>query len=78
MVGGHAKLSNPDADPILKAAAYDDTNVVFVHSGLAFLVPYSSIDTSMIELACNEKGCALIPKDDDPTNDIMTPQKHLN
>lgn len=30
--------------------------------GFVFLVPYDSIDLSMVELACNEIGCAFVPR----------------
>ena len=69
MVGGHVKFDH-EVDPMLAAAAYDDKSVVFVHGGAAFLVPIDEIDTSMVELACNDKGCALIAIDEDPSNDI--------
>ena len=29
-----------------------------------------SIDEEKVELACNDHGCALIPDDGNPTNDI--------
>ena len=69
MVGGHVKFDK-EIDPKLAAAAYDRKNVVFVHGGAAFLIPIDEIDTNMVELACNDKGCALIAVDSDPTNDI--------
>ena len=70
MVGGHVKLDDPSVDPMLVAAAYDQTNVVFVFGDVAYLVPMSGIDTDMVELACNERGCALIPNDFDESNDV--------
>ena len=69
MVGGHVKFDR-EVDPMLAAAAYDDKNVVLVHGGAAFLVPLDEIDTSMVELACNDKGCALVAIGAGPSNDI--------
>ena len=45
-----------------------------MHEGNAYLAPMDAIDPTSVELACNNDGCALIPDDGNPANDI-TPEK---
>ena len=53
-----------NVDPMIAKAAYDETNAVFIHEGVPFLVPIDAVDTSLVKLVCNDKGCALIAKDE--------------
>lgn len=47
---------------------------MIVIDGASFLAPMEAIDPVSVELACNEKGCALIPEDGNPHNDITAEQ----
>ena len=38
--------------------------------GESIIAPISKIDADKVELACNDFGCALIPDDGNPLNDI--------
>ena len=71
MVGGNTYVK-PGTNPEIAAAAYDENQAVIVHKGDAFLAPMSSINPEAVELACNEKGCALIKDDGNPHNDVKT------
>ena len=71
--GGHVKVSE-DVDPEIASAAFDSKQAVIVHEGNAYLAPMDAIDPTSVELACNNDGCALIPDDGNPANDI-TPEK---
>lgn len=71
-VGGKVKVSDK-IDPELAAAAYDKDQAVIVHEGNAYLAPMDAIDTDAVELACNDEGCALVPDDGNPDNDL-TPE----
>ena len=68
-VGGKVEV-DPSVHPELAAAAYTKDKAVIVNDGEAFLAPFDAIDTDAVELACNEEGCALIPDDGNPYNDI--------
>ena len=68
-VGGHVAVS-PDVDPELAAAAVDADHAVIVHEGLAYIAPIDAINPDAVELCCNDEGCALIPDDGNPDNDI--------
>lgn len=48
----------------------DQESAVIVYNGEAIIAPMEHIDPDKVELACNMDGCALIPDDGDPTNDI--------
>lgn len=65
------EVYDPYIDPEIKAAAYDQESAVIVYQGDAILAPMEHIDPDKVELACNMDGCALIPDDGDPTNDII-------
>ena len=71
--GGHVKVSE-DVDPEIASAAFDSKQAVIVHEGNAYLAPMDAIDPTSVELACNNDGCALIPDDGNPHNDI-SPEK---
>ena len=43
---------------------------MIVIDGKAFDAPMTEINPDMVELACSPKGCALIPRDDNPLNDV--------
>jgi len=68
-VGGHVAVS-ADIDPELAAAAVTADHAVIIHEGQAFLAPIDAINVDAVELACNDHGCALIPDDGNPHNDI--------
>ena len=42
--------------------------------GKSFLAPMKHINPDAVELACNSGGCALVPDDGNPDNDI-TPEQ---
>ena len=63
-----------DVDPEIAQAAYDKKQAVIVHEGNAYLAPMEAIDPDAVELACNLEGCALVPDDGNPHNDI-TPEQ---
>ena len=75
VVGGNIKdvKVSKDVDPEIAGAAYDDKQAVIVHEGNAYLAPMDAIDPEAVELACNTDGCALIPDDGNPDNDL-TPE----
>ena len=45
-------------------------------NGNVIVVPVSEIDPEKFELACDDTGCALIPDDGNPHNDI-TPEQAM-
>ena len=47
---------------------------MIVIEGASFLAPMEAIDPLSVELACNDRGCALIPEDGNPDNNI-TPEQ---
>ena len=47
---------------------------MIVIDGKAFDAPMTEINPDMVELACSAKGCALIPRDDNPLNDVAPVQ----
>ena len=70
MVGGHADVAAGTAKE-LAAAAVSSTEAVIQHDGQSFVAPIDQIDPDAVELACNDEGCALIPDDGNPYNDIV-------
>ena len=70
MVGGHADVASGTAQE-LAAAAVSSTEAVIQHDGQSFVAPIDQIDPDAVELACNDEGCALIPDDGNPYNDIV-------
>ena len=69
ITGGHAPTS-PYADPELAAAAINPHEVVIQVDGKSIFAPIDEIDPNKVELACDDTGCALIPDDGNPYNDI--------
>ena len=41
------------------------------------MAPFDAINADAVELACNEEGCALIPDDGNPYNDIHPTQNGI-
>ena len=72
-VGGKVKVSDK-IDPEIAEAAFDKKQAVIVHEGNAYLAPMDAIDPEAVELACNTDGCALVPDDGNPHNDL-TPEQ---
>ena len=75
MVGGHAEVA-PGTNAELAAAAVSATEAVIQHDGQSFVAPIDQIDPDAVELACNDDGCALIPDDGNPYNDIIVEPAH--
>lgn len=75
VVGGHIDDLHPDVDKELAAAAVSQTEAVLQHNGESFLAPLAHIDPDKVELACNMKGCALIPDDGNPFNDVVVDEE---
>ena len=69
IVGGNVQV-DPSVNPELAAAAYTENKAVIMHDGEAYLAPFEAINADAVELACNDNGCALIPDDGNPHNDI--------
>jgi hypothetical protein len=69
-VGGHITV-DPSVNQKLAAAAVSPTEAVIQVNGEALVEPFSRIDVDKVELVCNDAGCCLIPKDDNPYNDLI-------
>ena len=69
-VGGQVKC-DPSINSILAAAAVTPTEALVVFNGKTIRAPIAQINPAVVELACNEKGCVLIPKDKNPFNDLV-------
>lgn len=69
---------SPDVHPEIAAAAVSPTEAVIQYNGESIIAPIDHIDPSMTELACNDDGCALIPDDGNPHNDVIvqSPDAH--
>ena len=73
--GGNVDL--PDyVDPELAAAAVSAHDAVIQIDGKSIVAPMEHIDTTKVELACDDYGCALIPDDGNPHNDIVAKAKN--
>ena len=73
--GGNIDL--PDhIDPELAAAAVSPHDAVIQIDGKSIVAPMEHIDTTKVELACDDYGCALIPDDGNPHNDIVAKRKN--
>lgn len=68
-VGGNVQVA-PCVDAEIAAAAVSPTEAVVQYEGQTIIAPIMNIDTDMVELACNDDGCVLIPDDNNPYNDI--------
>ena len=73
-VGTGIAVINKKIDPLIAAAAVNQYQAVIVIEGASFLAPMEAIDPLSVELACNDRGCALIPEDGNPDNNI-TPEQ---
>ena len=70
VVGGNSYV-DPGTPNILAAAAIDPNTVVINVDGETYLHDMQNVDVRSLELACNDEGCALIPDDGNPYNDIL-------
>lgn len=70
VVGGHVQAQSAHVEPEIAAASISPTESVIQLDGKSFSVDMDSIDEDKVELACNDHGCALIPDDGNPHNDI--------
>lgn len=61
----------PGTDAELAAAAVSPTEAVIQVDGESIIAPIAHIDPDKVELACDDTGCALIPDDGNPYNDII-------
>ena len=52
-------------------AAVSQHEAVIQVNGDSFIVPIDKINPDKVELACNDDGCALIPDDGNPYNDVL-------
>ena len=68
--GGHVKPAY-DVHPELAAAAVTPHEAVIQVGKKSIKAPFEHIDTEKVELACDDKGCALIPDDGNPHNDLI-------
>jgi hypothetical protein len=57
--------------PELAHAALDHEHVVVQVDGDSYKVDHEDINPYAVELACDQQGCALIPDDGNPYNDIV-------
>lgn len=69
MTGGHVEPAGY-VDPELAAAAVSPHSAVIQVGEHSVTAPFHKIDKEKVELACDEYGCALIPDDGNPHNDI--------
>ena len=71
VTGDGLKDSNADVHPEIAAAAVNPHEAVIQLGGKSILAPFEHIDHEKVELACNDEGCALIPDDNNPDNDLI-------
>ena len=74
--GGDVEPANPYTDPELAAAAVSPHEAVIQVDGYSHVVPFHEIDPDMVELACDDEGCALIPDDGYAGNDLELIKDH--
>ena len=67
--GGNVPVPN-DVHPELAAAAVSPHDAVIQIDGKSIVAPMEHIDVTKVELACDDEGCALIPDDGNPYNDV--------
>ena len=70
VVGGHVPVS-PHFNPELAAAAVSPTEAVIQVGGQSHIVHMQDINPEHFELACDDHGCALVPDDGNPHNDLV-------
>ena len=69
LVGGNISV-DPRINKEIARAAYDQDNAVVVLDGKAYIAPMSQINPDAVELVANDDGCALIPDNNNPYDDI--------
>ena len=74
-VGGNVQVA-PCVDAEIAAAAVSPTEAVVQYEGQTIIAPIMNIDADMVELACNDDGCVLIPDDGNPHNDVIAVNQH--
>ena len=77
MPGGFIEPAYP-VDPELAAAAITPREAVIQIRDEAYAAPFLDINVDKVELACDTTGCALIPDDGNPHNDIVPPKKNYD
>ena len=70
VTGGNVDVL-PGTNAELAAAAVSPTEAVIQVDGQSIIAPMDHIDPDKVELACDDTGCALIPDDGNPYNDII-------
>lgn len=65
------KNAPEEVHPEIAAAAVNPHEAVIQIGGDSILAPFEDIDHEKLELACNADGCALIPDDNNPDNDLI-------
>ena len=68
--GGHVEPAGY-VEPELGAAAVSPYEAVIQVDGKSIVAPFDKIDSDKVELACDKTGCALIPDDGNPHNDLV-------
>ena len=74
--GGGIVVCDEDIHPEIKQAAVSKNQAVIVDNNNVIIASMAEIDPDSVELACNDTGCALIPDDGNPHNDI-TPEQAM-
>jgi len=74
--GGHIEPADPHTNEEIAAAAVSPHDAVIQLDGSTHIVPMNAIDPNKVELACDDSGCALIPDDGNPHNDIKPIDNH--
>ena len=63
--------THPELDAELAATALSHNTVAVQIDGKTYEAPMSEVNTDMFEVACDADGCALIPDDGNPHNDLI-------
>ena len=71
VTGDGLKNAPEEVHPEIAAAAVNPHEAVIQIGGDSILAPFEDIDHEKLELACNSEGCALIPDDQNPENDLI-------
>lgn len=71
VTGDGLKNAPEDVHPEIAAAAVNPHEAVIQIGGDSILAPFEDIDHEKLELACNADGCALVPDDGNPENDLI-------
>ena len=62
---------HPEMDAELAATALSHNTVAVQIDGSTYEAPMHEVNTDMFEVACDADGCALIPDDGNPHNDLI-------